>query len=74
MVDKADLFIDGGYFAKVREKLGVYDVDFCKFSDLLCGNLERLFTFYYDCPPFQGNPPMLKKKLERRISIGLSIL
>jgi hypothetical protein len=40
MVDKAAVFIDGGYFAKVREKLGMYDVDFCKFSDLLCGSLE----------------------------------
>jgi hypothetical protein len=35
MTDKADVFIDGGYFAKVRENLGVYDVDFEKFSDIL---------------------------------------
>lgn len=57
MTDKADVFIDGGYFAKVREQLGVYNVNFATFSDLLCGSMERLFTFYYDAPPFQSNPP-----------------
>jgi uncharacterized LabA/DUF88 family protein len=65
MVDKAAVFIDGGYFAKVREKLGMYDVDFCKFSDLLCGSLERLFTFYYDCPPFQGSPPTAEERIRK---------
>jgi uncharacterized LabA/DUF88 family protein len=62
MTDKAAVFIDGGYFAKVRQILGVNNVNFCKFSDLLCGNLERLFTFYYDAPPFQSNPPTETEK------------
>ena len=57
MTDKAAVFIDGGYFAKVRQNLNVYDVDFCKFSDLLCDKYERLFTFYYDAPPFQSAVP-----------------
>ena len=65
MADKAAVFIDGGYFAKVRENLGVYDVDFCKFSDLLCGNYERLFTFYYDAPPFQSAIPTTIEKLKK---------
>ena len=57
MPDKASVFIDGGYFAKVREHLGIYNVNFAGFSDLLCGTMERHFTFYYDAPPFQSNPP-----------------
>ncbi|MCJ7431056.1 NYN domain-containing protein [Candidatus Bathyarchaeota archaeon] len=65
MIDKADVFIDGGYFAKVRQNLGVYKVDFAKFSDLLCGSMERLFTFYYDCPPFQSNPPTEEEKIRK---------
>ena len=65
MTDKADVFIDGGYFAKVRENLGVYDVDFEKFSDILCGSLERLFTFYYDCPPFQSSIPTEHEKAKK---------
>jgi uncharacterized LabA/DUF88 family protein len=64
MEDKAAVFIDGGYFAKVREALDVYDVDFCKFSDLLCSlsNKTRLFTFYYDAPPFQSAIPTEDEK------------
>ena len=65
MPDKAAVFIDGGYFAKVRQNLDVYDVDFCKFSDLLCGNYERLFTFYYDAPPFQSAIPTQAEKMKK---------
>lgn len=67
MVDKADVFIDGGYFAKVRENLGVYNVNFAMFSDLLCAdsNMQRLFTFYYDCPPFQSNPPTATERIRK---------
>lgn len=61
-MDKADVFIDGGYFVKVREHLKVYKVDFARFSDLLCDKMERHFTFYYDCPPFQSNPPTGEEK------------
>jgi len=64
-MDKADVFIDGGYFAKVREYLNMYKVDFEKFSDLLCDKMERLFTFYYDCPPFQSNPPTEEEKRKK---------
>ncbi len=65
MPDKAAVFIDGGYFAKVRQNLDVYDVDFCKFSDLLCGNYERHFTFYYDAPPFQSGIPTQTEKSKK---------
>lgn len=59
------MFIDGGYFVKVRENLNVYKVDFAKFSDLICGKMERWFTFYYDCPPFQSNPPTDEEKTKK---------
>lgn len=67
MPDKADVFIDGGYFVKIRENLGVYKLSIVKFSDLLCENskMERLFTFYYDCPPFQSNPPTEQEKIKK---------
>ena len=67
MTDKADVFIDGGYFAKIRQNLGVYNVNFAKFSDLLCAdsNMERLFTFYYDCPPFQSLIPTAIEKTRK---------
>lgn len=64
MTDKAAVFIDGGCFAKIREHFNVYRVDFEKFSDILCddNNVERFLTFYYDCPPFVGNPPSQEEK------------
>jgi uncharacterized LabA/DUF88 family protein len=63
MTDKAAVFIDGGYFKKVTQELvGPLKVDIAKFSDLLCGNLERVWTFYYDCPPFQSDPPTEDEK------------
>lgn len=62
MKDKAAVFIDGGYFAKVREQLDIYRVDFAKFSDILCGELERVWTFYYDCPPHQSSVPTPEEK------------
>ena len=65
MTDKAVVFIDGGYFVKVREFLGIYKINFAKFSDLLCGDKERLFTFYYDCPPYQSDPPTENEKTRK---------
>jgi uncharacterized LabA/DUF88 family protein len=65
MTDKAAVFIDGGYFSKVREALGIYKVHFGKFSDLLCGSLERFMTFYYDCPPFISDNPTPEEKRKK---------
>ena len=65
MVDKAAVFIDGGYFVKVREYFGLYRINFAAFSDLLCGDYERLFTFYYDAPPFLSNPPTTDEKTKQ---------
>jgi len=67
MPDKAEVFIDGGYFVKVREHFGIYKVNLAIFSDLLCDQMERHFTFYYDAPPFQSNPP---SEEERRKKAG----
>jgi uncharacterized LabA/DUF88 family protein len=65
MPERATVFIDGGYFAKVRQNLGVYKVNFAKFSDILCGDMERVFTFYYDAPPFQSDPPTDEEKKKK---------
>lgn len=42
-------------------------MEFARFSDLLCAdsNMERLFTFYYDCPPFQSDPPTKEEKTRK---------
>lgn len=56
-LDKAAVFIDGGFFLKVLNDLGRPRVDYEKFSDNLCANNKRLRTYYYDCLPYQSDPP-----------------
>lgn len=61
-MDRAAVFIDGGYLDKVLEYFGRPRIDYAAFSDILCGNLERYKTFYYHAPPYQGNPPTDEEK------------
>jgi len=58
-LDKAAVFIDGGYFKKVRENFGDPKVDFLRVSEDLCKrcSCERFRTYIYDCAPYQSNPP-----------------
>jgi uncharacterized LabA/DUF88 family protein len=57
------IFIDGGYCAKVTEQhFGRPRIDFQRLSDVLSGTAHRLRTYYYDCMPYQSNPPTLQEK------------
>jgi uncharacterized LabA/DUF88 family protein len=56
-LDKAAVFVDGGFFGKVLDDLGKPRIDFEKLSDNLCADNKRLRTYYYDCLPYQGDPP-----------------
>ncbi len=54
---RAAVLVDGGYFAKVLESdFNCPKIDFCRFSDIICGDYERLRTYYYNCMPHQSNP------------------
>lgn len=57
MAGKAALFLDAGYLDKVLEFHGRLRIDYERFSDALCEPDERFRTYYYNCPPWQGNPP-----------------
>ena len=59
-MDKAAVFIDGGYLSSVLKKhFGEPAIDYTKFADLLCDNINswRMRTYYYTCMPFtrKGN-------------------
>ena len=56
-LDKVAVFIDGGFFGKVLDDLGKPRIDFEKLSDNLCAGNKRLRTYYYDCLPYQSDPP-----------------
>ena len=56
--NRAAVFIDGAYLTKVLEiDFGKPRIDLASFSDILCGDYERLRTYYYNCMPYQSCPP-----------------
>ena len=58
MADRAAVFIDGAYLTKILDvDFGKPKIDLAGFSDILCGNYERLRTYYYNCMPYQSCPP-----------------
>lgn len=62
---KAVVLIDGGYLAKVLDKVFHRpEFGFEEFSDLLCtrANCERIRTYYYHCRPYQSDPPTSSEK------------
>lgn len=57
-VDRIAIFIDAGYLEKVIEKeLHRIKIDYGAFALEVAGDREILRTYYYNCPPYQGNPP-----------------
>jgi len=65
MKDRVAVFIDNGYVSKILPN-GT-KMDFMKFCDTACGDHERLRTYFYDCMPYQGEPPtdIEKKRYSR---------
>ena len=64
-MDKAAVFIDGGYLANVLKQLfGEAKIDFGALSNKLCAGVERLRTYFYHCMPYQSSPPT-KEESER---------
>jgi len=58
MADRIAIFIDGAYLDFVlKEEFKGARVDYAKLSDAIAQGDTILRTHYYDCPPYQGNPP-----------------
>lgn len=55
MIHRAAIFIDNGYLSKVVPN-GMR-VDFERFCATVYGDRERLRTYFYDCMPYQSEPP-----------------
>ena len=70
------VFIDGGYIESIcNEHFDGVRVDYRKLGaeiqrmieERSSGSLEHLRTYYYTCPPYQGDPPTAE---ERRLLSG----
>jgi uncharacterized LabA/DUF88 family protein len=52
------IFIDGGYLEKIiKNEFSEVPIDFSKLVETLVGGRELLRTYYYNCLPYQSNPP-----------------
>lgn len=60
--DRVAIFIDAGYLNKVIEKqFPTNRVDYSKIAPNLAPAQNILRSYYYNCPPFQGNPPTVEE-------------
>ncbi len=67
MLEKASVFIDGGYLARIlKDSFAEEKIDFGKLSEEMCSqvNCYRLRTYYYTCEPFvrAGNQKDVEKQ------------
>lgn len=60
------VFIDGGYIRAVLAKFGEPRISYRKLSEYFASQDERLRTYYYDCAPFQSNPPTPEEQQRKR--------
>jgi len=62
-LDRAAVLIDLGYLAKILKYcFGEPRINFEEFSDLICGDKERLRTFVYDSNPYVSPEPTEDEK------------
>lgn len=57
IVDRAAVFIDGGYLNKVLLDLGRPRIDFGHFVKALTSDLRLFRSYYYQCPAYRSDPP-----------------
>lgn len=57
-MDRIAIFIDGGYLTEVnRKELGYVKLKLDRLATKLAKGIDILRSYYYNCPPYQGNPP-----------------
>ncbi len=59
-MERTAVFIDAGYLNKIIRELGCQHPDLLALSESFCAmskDSARFRTYYYDCMPYQGNPP-----------------
>jgi uncharacterized LabA/DUF88 family protein len=57
------IFIDGAYLEHIaKQEFSLVQIDFAKLSIAMAGGKEILRTYYYDCLPYQSNPPTKEEK------------
>ncbi len=76
MSDKVAIFIDGGYLDKVLQNEFSYaKIDYQKLASWMSNNVSIFRTYYYNCLPYQSNPPTKEEseRFSRRQKFHLSL-
>jgi len=57
------IFIDGAYLSyTLKDEFNSVRIDFQKLVDQMAGGREILRSYYYNCEPYQSDPPMPEEK------------
>lgn len=57
------IFIDGGYLDRVlKDELSAAKIDYGLLAGKMTGSNELLRTYYYNCLPYQSNPPTAQER------------
>ena len=79
MDDRIAIFIDGAYLQQVlSDECGGAAIDFGKLAGVIAGEADILRTYYYNCLPYQSNPPSREERVRfaasRRFLTALELL
>lgn len=62
-MDRCAIFIDGAYLGRVlKDHFGGARLDMLALAREIAGPREVLRTYYYDCAPWQSNPPTAEER------------
>lgn len=61
-MEKAAIFIDGGYLDSVLLNFGRVRIDYNEIANEMCQGCIRFRTYYYHCMPYQSNTPSGEEK------------
>lgn len=61
--DRIAIFIDGGYLDKILQlEFNKAKIKYDELSNWMANGIDILRTYYYNCLPYQGNPPTQEQK------------
>lgn len=63
-MDRCAIFVDGAYVEKIfKIHLGGARIDYGKLAKHISTGSDLLRTYYYNCAPYQSNPPTPEERL-----------
>ena len=63
MPGRTAIFIDGAYLEFVlKDEFKSARIDYSQLAKAMAGDADILRTYYYHCPPYQGNPPTQEER------------